>query len=262
MGRHGGRRPQVPRKSARDLELMREAGRVVARVLAAIEQAAAPGVSTAALDRMAEEIVLSAGATPSFKGYRGYPATICCEPEDVVVHGIPSEEMVLQEGQLFGVDVGAQYEGFHGDAALTVAVGRVSAEKQALVDATREALQAGIAAARPGNLLRHICAAVQGSAEGRGYSVVRDLVGHGIGRAMHEPPQVPNFVDEDGSAELDLTLRPGFTLAIEPMVNMGGYRVTQDADRWTIRTADGLPSAHFEHTVAITRDGPVILTLP
>lgn len=262
MGRRGGSRPQARRKSAHELELMREAGRVVARVLAAVEQAAAPGVTTAALDRMAEEIIRAAGATPSFKGYRGYPATICCEPEDIVVHGIPSEDMVLAEGQVFGVDVGAEYEGFHGDAAVTVAVGDVSTQKRALMDATRDALNAGIAAAQAGNLLRDVSAAVQRHAEGRGFSVVRDLVGHGIGRAMHEPPQVPNFVDEERAAEMDLTLRPGLTLAIEPMVNMGGYRVIQDADRWTIRTADGLPSAHFEHTVAITRDGPVILTLP
>lgn len=262
MARGMGRIPEVRRKSDAELEIMREAGRIVARALVAIGEAIQPGISTAEIDKLAEEIIVSSGASPSFKGYRGYPATICADPDDIVVHGIPSEQMVLTAGQLFGVDVGAQYQGYHGDAATTWAVGDVSAEKRALLDATREARDLGIAAARAGHRLREICAAVQGHVEARGFSVVRDLVGHGIGREMHEPPQVPNFVDEGHFPEYNLTLRPGHTLAIEPMVNAGGWAVTQDADRWTIRTADGSPSAHFEHTIAVTKDGPVILTLP
>ena len=254
--------PDVSRKSARELELMREAGRIVAKVLAAIEEAAEPGVTTAQLDELAEGIIRGADGRPAFKGYRGYPATICCEPDDIVVHGIPSKEMVLEEGQILGVDVGAEREGYYGDAAITVEIGDVSGEKRALLEATREALEQGIAAARAGNVLRDLSAAVQQYVEGQGYSVVRDLVGHGIGRSMHEPPQVPHFVEEGQFVEYGLRLRPGHVLAIEPMVNMGDWRVIQDADKWTIRTADGLPSAHFEHTVAVSKDGPVILTLP
>lgn len=258
----GRRVPSVPRRTAAEVELMREAGRIVARALAAVAQAAAPGVSTAELDRIAETTIRAAGAIPSFKGYRGYPATICVEPDDIVVHGIPSEEMILTPGQILGVDVGAEYQGYHGDAAITVGIGDVSADRLALMDATREALERGIAAARAGNVLRDVCAAIQERVEGRGYSSVRDLVGHGIGRSMHEPPQVPNFVDEGHFAEYDLLLRPGYALAIEPMVNMGGWQVTQDDDGWTVRTADGLPSAHFEHTVIVQKGEPIILTLP
>jgi methionyl aminopeptidase len=240
---------------------MREAGRIVARVLALMTEAAEPGVTTAHLDRLAEETIRAAGAKPSFKGYRGYPATICVEPDDVVVHGIPDDRVTLQAGQVLGIDVGAEYEGYHGDGAVTLAIGDISAEKQALLEATEQALHLGISAARAGNRLRDICGSIQQYVEGRGYSVVRALVGHGIGRSMHEPVQVPNFVDEDEFTECSLLLRPGFTFAIEPMVNMGTYEVTQDEDNWTVRTADGRPSAHFEHTVAITKDGPVILTL-
>ncbi len=256
------RMAKVARKSAREIELMREAGRVVARVLAAVQEAAQPGVTTAQLDELAESIIRSAGATPSFKGYRGYPATLCVEPDDVVVHGIPSETVVLKAGQILGVDVGAEYGGYHGDAAVTLAVGDISEAKRSLLAATEEALHVGLAAAQPGRPLREVCGAIQRHVEGRGYSVVRDLVGHGIGRSMHEPPQVPNFVEPGQFAEYDLTLRPGHTLAVEPMVNMGRFAVTQDPDRWTVRTEDGTPSAHFEHTVVVTRDGPVILTLP
>ena len=258
----GRRIPSVPRRTAAEVELMREAGRIVARALAAVAEAAEPGVSTAELDRIAEQIIVAAGAIPSFKGYRGYPATICVEPEDVVVHGIPSESVLLQSGQILGVDVGAEYHGYHGDAAITVAIGDVSADRRALMEATREALECGIAAARAGNLLRDVCGAIQRRVEGAGYSVVRDLVGHGIGEHMHEAPQVPNFVDEGHFAEYDLRLRPGYALAIEPMVNMGGWQVKQDADGWTVRTADGLPSAHFEHTVVVQKGAPIILTLP
>ncbi len=262
MTRRGRRLPEVPRKSDHEVELMRRAGAIVASVLGAMEQVVAPGVTTAHLDRIAEQIIVAAGARPSFKGYRGYPATICCEPDEVVVHGIPSEATVLREGQILGIDVGAEYRGYHADAAVTVAVGTVSPEQAALMAATREALACAIEVAQPGNLLRDVCSAVQKYVEPRGYSVVRDLVGHGIGRVMHEPPQIPNFVEDGQFAEYDLTLRPGHALAIEPMVNAGDWRVVQDPDAWTIRTADGRPSAHFEHTIVVSRGGPTILTLP
>ena len=262
MSGRSTRMPEVPRKSDRELELMREAGRIVANVLASMEEAAAPGVSTAQLDELAEQMIVSSGARPSSKGYRGYPATICADLEDVVVHGIPSEAVILEDGQLFGVDLAAEYHGYHADAAISIGVGDISSEKRSLLEETREALRLGIAAALAGNRLVDISRTVQQHVESRGFSVVRDLVGHGIGRQYHEPPQVPNFVTEGEFPDYGLTLRPGMTLAIEPMVNMGTHRVTQDPDKWTIRTADGLPSAHFEHTVAVTKDGPAILTLP
>lgn len=262
MSRRARRIPDVPRKSDAEIELMREAGRIVGRVLQAIEEAIQPGINTAEIDKLAEEIIVSSGARPSFKGYRGYPATICADPDDIVVHGIPSEQMVLAGGMLFGVDVGAHYQGYHGDAAMTWPVGDVSPERLALLEATQQARDLGIAAAQPGNRLREISAAVQHYVEACGFSVVRDLVGHGIGRQMHEPPQVPNFVAEGQFVEYDLVLRPGMTLAIEPMINAGGPAVRVDQDGWTVRTADGRPSAHFEHTVAVGREGPQILTLP
>jgi len=260
MAQRRGRIAQITRKSARELEIMREAGRIVAQALEVMRQASEPGVSTDEIDRLAEETIVSAGAIPSFKGYHGYPAAICADPDDIVVHGFPSDTMVLQEGQVFGVDVGAEYMGYHGDAARTFAIGEISAEKQRLMDAGLEGLRRGIAAAQAGNRLVAISSAVQTYVEAQGYSVVRDLVGHGIGRAMHEPPQVPNFVQEGHFAEYNLTLRPGHTLAIEPMVNAGTYAVVQDANRWTIRTADGQPSVHFENTIAVSKNGPVILT--
>ena len=262
MSRRRSRIPDIPRKTDREIEIMREAGRIVAKVLVAIGEVIEPGVSTAKIDRLAEEVIVSSGAKPSFKGYHGYPATICADPDDIVVHGIPSEEMILEEGQIFGVDVGAEWNGYHGDAAVTYAVGDISAEKRALMDTTLEARDAGIAAALAGNHLVAISSAVEGCVTAAGFSIVRDLVGHGIGRAMHEPPQVPNFVEEGQFPEYHLTLRPGHTLAIEPMVNLGTHRIAQDADHWTIRTADRLPSAHFEHTIAVGRNGPIILTLP
>jgi methionyl aminopeptidase len=258
---HHKRVPSVARKSSVEIEIMREAGRIVAKVLAAVQEAAAPGVSTAQLDRLAEEIIEAAGASPSFKGYYGYPASICVEPDDVVVHGIPSETEILSEGQIVGVDVGAIFHGYQADAAVTFGIGRISAAKQRLMDVTVESLAAGIAAARAGNQLRDVSAAVQARAESAGYGVVRDLVGHGIGRSMHEAPQVPNFVEEGQFVEYDLTLRTGHCLAIEPMINQGDWRVRQGSDGWTIRTADGLPTAHFEHTVAVTKDEPLILTV-
>lgn len=259
--RHGGF-PRATRKTPAELELMREAGRVVAKALAVISEAAAPGVSMSALDRLAEEVIINSRAKPSFKGYHGFPATICVEPDEIVVHGIPRDDWLLEEGQILGIDVGAIYEGYHGDAAITIPIGTISSEKQNLIDVTRQSLYNGLSLAKAGNRLRQVCGAIQDTAEASGYGVVRALVGHGIGRSMHEPVQVPNFVEEGQFAEYDLVLRTGQTFAIEPMINIGTWDVHQDSDGWTIRTADGLPSAHFEHTVAITRDAPVILTLP
>jgi len=239
---------------------MRHAGRVHARTVAALIKAIAPGVSTAELDRLAEETMRVADGRPSFKGYRGYPATICAGVNDVVVHGIPSDDEVLAEGDLFAVDLGVIWGDYHADGAFTVGVGEIDAEGQRLIDVTRESLERAIEQVRPGKTIRDIAAAVQGHVEAAGFSVVRALVGHGIGSELHEPPQVPNFVD--GSGPYGVELAPGMTLAIEPMVNAGGHEVTQDADGWKVRTRDGSRSAHFEHTVAVTDDGCWILTAP
>ncbi len=235
---------------------MREAGRVVSTVLGEVAAAAVAGVSTLELDRLAEARTRALGAVPAFLGYLGYPASICISVNDEVVHGIPSARRVLAEGDVVGLDFGANLEGFHGDAARTVVVGRGSAEAARLVEVTRAALAAGVAAARPGGRLGDIGSAVQGTAEAAGFSVVREFVGHGIGRKLHEPPQVPNY----GAAGSGAWLRPGLVLAIEPMVNAGRAGVRTLGDGWTAVTEDGSLSAHFEHTVAITEEGPEILT--
>jgi methionyl aminopeptidase len=248
----------VELKSAAEVATMREAGRVVATVLAALRQAVRPGTTTADLDALAAELTRKAGARPSFKGYRGYPATLCASINEEVVHGIPSRKRKLREGDIVGLDFGVIVEGYHGDAAITVPVGRVSPEADRLLEVTRRCLELAIEQARPGNRLHDIGAAVQGHAEGHGYSVVRDFVGHGIGRRLHEDPQVPNY----GPAGEGMRLRAGLVLAIEPMVNVGTWEVQVLDDDWTAVTADGKLSAHFEHTVAITEAGPQILTLP
>jgi len=251
------RSPEVILKSEREIAAMRQAGRVVATVLARLAAAVAPGVRTADLDRLAEQTAEELGAIPSFKGYNGYPASICASVNDEVIHGIPGPR-VLREGDLVGLDFGAILEGWQADAAVTVPVGQIAPAARHLLQVTREALYRGIAQAREGRQLCDISAAVQTHVERNGYSVVRELVGHGIGREMHEPPQIPNFVE--GASCLEL--RTGMTLAIEPMVNAGTEEVTLDADGWTFRTRDGSLSAHFEHTVAVTAGGPVILTQP
>jgi methionyl aminopeptidase len=243
-------------KSADDLARMRDAGRVVRTVLDEVAAAAVAGVSTAELDRLAEARTRELGAVPAFKGYLGYPASVCISVNDEVVHGIPSESRILSDGDLVGLDFGAILGGFHGDAAETVLVGQGSPEAERLLAATREALAAGVAAALPGGRLGDIGAAVQRSAEARGFSVVREFVGHGIGRKLHEPPQVPNF----GEPGTGAWMRPGLVLAIEPMVNAGLPGVRTLGDGWTAVTEDGSLSAHFEHTVAITEAGPEVLT--
>ena len=247
----------VTLKNALEIERMRASGRIVAEVLDAVGGRIGPGVTTADLDRLAESIIRGhEGARPAFKGYGGFPATICASINDEVVHGIPSASRTLEEGDIVGIDVGVLLDGYHADAARTFAVGRVSKEALELLRITQAALAAGIEAARPRGYLGDISAAIQSVVEAAGFSVVRELVGHGIGQHLHEDPQVPNF----GSAGRGLPLDPGLVIAIEPMVNRGDCGVRTLDDAWTIVTADGTLSAHFEHTVAITEDGPEVLT--
>jgi methionyl aminopeptidase len=243
-------------KTKEEIEIMRRAGRVVAQCLDMVEKALEPGMTTKQLDMLIEDFLTSHGAIPAFKDYQGYPASACISIDDEVVHGIPGKR-VIKEGDLVSVDVGSIVDGYYGDSARTYSIGKVSAEKRRLLEGTQKSLRAGIDKARKGNKLGQISAAVQQSAEEQGFSVVRQLVGHGIGRKMHEEPQVPNF----GSPDEGPVLKAGMVLAIEPMINLGTYDVRTRPDGWTIVTADGLPSAHFEHTVAITDDGPDVLTV-
>jgi len=235
---------------------MRRAGRIVAGVLEILTRQIKPGMRTIELDAIAAREVGRLGGVPSFKGYHGYPANLCVSVNDEIVHGIPGAKE-LREGDIVSLDMGAIFEGFQGDAAVTVGVGRISAKAQGLVDATREALQAGIAAIRPGARLGDISAAIQQYAESRGYGIVREYSGHGIGREMHEEPQVPNF----GLAGTGPVLKKGMTLALEPMINIGDWHTRIGGDKWTVLTADGSLSAHFEHTVAVTDDGAEVLTV-
>lgn len=246
----------IIRKSSAEIGIMREAGRITARALRSVGEAVRPGVTTGELDAIAEDVIHSAGALPAFKGYQGFPATICASLNEQVVHGIPGERR-LAEGDILSVDVGAIVDGYYGDSAYTFAVGAVSDEATRLMDATRAALEAGMARCVPGMRLYDISNAVQHVAEGAGFSIVREYVGHGIGRAMHEEPQIPNF----GPAGKGPTLKPGMVLAIEPMVNAGGAAVRSLDDGWTVVTQDMRPSAHFEHTVAVIDDGPYVLTV-
>jgi len=246
-------------KSPREIDTMAAAGRIVAETLALMERSARPGVSTKQLDRQAEEFIRShPGALPSFKGLYDFPATLCTSINSEVVHGIPSAKRVLKEGDLISVDVGVQLEGLHADSAATFPVGAVTPEAQRLLQVTQDALAAGIAQAKAGNHVGDIGHAVQQVAERAGYSVVREMVGHGIGSSFHEEPQVPNF----GKPKRGARLVAGMTIAIEPMVNVGGAEIRTLSDKWTVVTADGSLSAHFEHTVAIAENGeqPRILT--
>ncbi len=244
-------------RTAAEISAIREAALVVHDVLREVIAAVAPGVTTLELDAIAERGTERRGAAPAFKGYHGYPRVICISVNDEIVHGIPGGRR-LEEGDVVGLDFGVLLNGFYGDSAYTVPVGRPSPEAARLLAATREALARGVAAARPGARLGDIGAAVQEHVEGQGFSVVRDFVGHGIGRSLHEPPQIPNF----GAAGTGMRLRPGMVLAIEPMVNAGGPEVRILDDGWTAVTADGSLSAHFEHTVAILPEGPRVLSLP
>lgn len=244
-------------KSSRDLQLMREACIISARALRLGGEAVQPGVTTGEIDRLIRQYIEKMGAKPSFLGYGGFPASACISINETVIHGIPGNR-VIREGDIVSIDVGAQLNGFHGDNAATFAAGKVTAEARALMDATRESLYEGIKAATAGNRVGDIGAAVQRYVEMRGYSVVRQFVGHGVGTHLHEDPSVPNF----GTPGRGPKLLPGMTLAIEPMVNAGTHEVSILGDGWTTVTRDGRLSAHFEHTVAITPDGPVILTDP
>jgi methionyl aminopeptidase len=244
-------------KSERELEIMAHGGTILAATLETLRAAVKPGVSTLDLDAVAEEFIRShEGATPAFKGLYGFPGSICSSINEEIVHGIPSNKRVLREGDIVSLDVGVGYKGLFTDSAVTVPVGEIDAETQRLLDVTQESLEAGIAAAQAGNHVGDIGAAVQGVVEAAGFAVVRELVGHGVGKAMHEEPQVPNY----GKPHRGAKLMPGLTIAIEPMVNLGGQAVKTLTDGWTIVTADGSRSAHFEHTVAITDQGPVVLT--
>lgn len=242
-------------KSADEVKAMRRAGRVVGEALARLGERVAPGVTTAELDRLAEDFFRRRGAAAAFKGYNGFPATICASVNDQVVHGIPGDR-TLEAGDIVSIDVGAVLDGFYGDAAYTFPVGEVTPEAARLLKVTRESLERGILEAREGNRLSDIGHAVQGWVEAQGFSVVREYVGHGIGRAMHEAPAIPNY----GPAGRGPRLKEGMVLAIEPMVNAGGYGVQSLEDGWTVVTLDGSWSAHFEHTVAVTADGPLVLT--
>jgi len=243
-------------RSAAELERMREAGRLVGEVLSELAAHVAPGVTTADLDELAEKRIRRAGATPAFKGYHGYPATICASVNEEVIHGIPSGRRILNEGDVISIDVGASLDGYFGDSAITLAVGQVSEEAATLLRVTEESLYKAIDCVRPGARISDIGHAVQHHVEAYGFSVVREFVGHGIGQRMHEEPQVPNY----GEPGRGPRLAEGMVLAIEPMVNAGKPAVKVLADGWTAVTRDGGLSAHFEHTVAVTADGPWILT--
>lgn len=261
------RTPQMTLKDLWEIEVMREAGRIVARVLERMAELVAPGVSTAELDAEAERIIRDSGAVPTFKGYvirsgvPAYPATICASVNEEIVHGIPSADRRLQEGDIIGIDVGATYKQYVGDSARTYMVGDVSPEARKLVETTERALAAGIRAMRPGGWLLDVARAIQEVGDAAGYGIVRDYSGHGVGRAMHEPPQVPNYVP-DRTAEYEVELVPGLVLALEPMFCAGGEVTATLEDQWTVVTADRKLSAHFEHTIAVTENGPEILTLP
>jgi methionyl aminopeptidase len=243
-------------RSAAEIERLRGANQLVARVLAALEAAVAPGVTTADLDRLAERLVRDAGAEPAFKGYRGYPATLCASINQEVVHGIPSASRTLVAGDIVSLDLGARLGGFYGDSAVTVAVGDVPEATRGLLDVTREALERAIAQARAGGRLSDIGHAVQQWVEGHGFSIVREFVGHGIGERLHEEPQIPNY----GQPGHGPKLAEGMVLAIEPMVAMGRPDVRVLRDGWTAVTKDGSLAAHFEHTVLVTAAGPIVLS--
>jgi methionyl aminopeptidase len=242
-------------KSAKELERMRKAGWIVREAHREVQKAIRPGVTTKELDRIADRVIRKHGAVPSFKGYNGFPGSICTSINDELVHGIPGTR-VLREGDIISIDIGAQYEGYHGDSAWTYPVGRISETAQKLLRVTEESLYRGLAKAVPGARIGDISHAIQSYVEAQGFSIVREYVGHGIGRELHEEPSVPNF----GSPGRGLRLKPGMTLAVEPMVNEGSRYVRTLNDNWTVVTVDGSLCAHFEHTIAITEEGHEILT--
>ena len=245
-------------KTSRELALMKEACRISAGALKVAGEAVRPGISTWEIDKIAYDYIKSQGAEPNFLGLYGFPATACISINDEVIHGIPDKKRILKSGDIVSIDLGAKIAGYNGDNAATIACGEISDEAKRLMDVTRESLYKAIEAAVPGGKIGDIAYAVQSFCEEQGYGVVREYTGHGIGKALHEDPSVPNF----GTAGRGVRLLPGMTLAIEPMINQGTARVKVLPDGWTVKTLDGKLSAHFEHTVAITKDGPVILTQP
>ncbi len=247
----------ITRKTADEIEIMAEGGRIVGRILKLMEEVVKPGITTSAIEAEAERLSGSFGIVPAFKGYSGYPSAICVSVNEEVVHGIPSRKRRLREGDIVGLDFGALHKGFFSDSAVTLPVGRINDRARRLLEVTRTALEKGIQAAVVGNRLGDLGHAVQSFVEGNGYSVVKVFVGHGIGKKLHEDPQVPNF----GESKWGACLEEGMTIAIEPMVNEGGDSVRVLEDGWTAVTADGSLSAHFEHTIAVTKNGPRILTL-
>lgn len=256
---------KIERKSKEELALMRQAGRIVAEVLAAMREMARPGVSTAELNALAEEIITRYNAIPAFKGYphngkNDFPASICASINEEIVHGIPSPRRILKEGDIISIDVGSIHKGFYGDAAITLAIGEVDEETKRLLEVTEGALMTGIAQARQGNRLWNLIRATQSYVERAGFNVLREYQGHGIGRSMHEEPGIPNFLGPRGHRPKNYPLMPGMTIALEPMVAAGDWRTRVLDDGWTVVTADGKRSAHFEHTIAITNGEPEILT--
>lgn len=243
-------------KSPAEIALMQEANQIVAATLGMLEKEVRPGVSTKQLDQLAEEFCRSKGSVPAFKGYRGFPGTLCVSINEQVVHGIPSKKVQLSEGDIISIDFGVKYQGYYGDAAITVPVGQVPARIEELLRVTRESLYKGIEQVQVGKRINDISVAVQKHVEAHGLSVVRQFVGHGIGSQLHEPPEIPNYYRQEQTPRL----MSGMVLAIEPMVNMGGHEVRVLKDGWTVVTADRSPSAHFEHSVAVTDDGPLILS--
>ena len=243
-------------KSPDEIKIMQEANQIVAETLDILREKIEPGKSTWQLNRLAEKYIEKRNAEPAFKGYRGFPGSVCISINEEVVHGIPSKKMILQEGDIISIDFGVKYKGFYGDAAITVPVGKISSENEKLLKVTKEALYKGIDQARAGNRINDISKAVQRYVEQAGFSVVRQFVGHGIGYELHEPPEIPNYNRKERTPKLV----PGMVLAIEPMVNAGMYEVQVLNDGWTVVTRDKSASAHFEHSVAVTEDGPIILS--
>lgn len=250
------RKDGIQLKTPQEIEAMREAGRVSALALRMVGDLIVPGVTTRELDSFVENVIRLEGGTPTFKGYSGFPGSICASVNEKVVHGIPSDDVVLAEGDIISIDTGATVDGWVGDNAYTFAVGEVSSDKRQLCAVTKEAMWAGIRAARPGNTLGDVGFAIQDHAESRGFGVVRDYVGHGVGHVMHEKPDVPNY----GKKGRGLKLKAGMVIAIEPMITAGSYRVRVEKDGWGVVTVDGKPAAHFENTIAITDEGPLVLT--
>ena len=251
-----GQEKSITVKTAEEIALMREANRIVAGVLSLLEREMRPGLSTLEMDRMAEEYCRDHGAVPAFKGYRGFPASLCVSINEQVVHGIPSPRVFVREGDIVSVDFGTCYRGFYGDSAMTIPVGEIDPLLERLLRVTREALDLAIDQVRVGNRIMHLSRAVQDHVEAHGFSVVRQFVGHGIGSSLHEGPEIPNYVQRQASPRI----MEGMVLAIEPMVNIGTHKVRILRDNWTVVTADGKPSAHFEHSVAAMADGPLVLS--